>query len=497
MKTDQFPEDIRPHLLPVPDGDLGYDCLNCRERLAPDHLYYTCPKCGGLLMLSDRKASRLALKPGSFWQKLFDCRRMSNCQAVRGIFTFHEFIAPLLPLEDIVYLGEGHTPLVAAPEILAREVGIPFYVKLDGLNPSASFKDRGMAAALSYLKYLTRTQGLDQVMAVCASTGDTSAAAALYSASLGGPIKSAVILPKGRVTPQQLSQPLGSGAQVFELPGVFDDCMKVVEYLSDRYQVALLNSKNPWRVLGQESYAYETAQQFDWETGNLAVIVPVGNAGNITAILSGFLKFYRFGIIDRLPKIIAVQSERANPVFLYYRQSPSERKYAPVTVRPSVAQAAMIGDPVSFPRLARLAEEYEKTAGQAFLAVEVGEEAIMESMIQANRRGLSVCTQGGEGLAGLKAALAAGLIGPGEIPVVDSTAHALKFMDFQQGYFEGRLAEEYGIRTKPGLVNQPRSLELDGPVPGGSRKLADGEYQAFVAGAARKIAACLGLKENI
>ncbi|MDR1084365.1 MAG: threonine synthase [Deltaproteobacteria bacterium] len=496
MKTDLFPEDIRPHLLPEPGGDLGYDCLNCRSRLQPDRLYYTCPKCGGLLMLTDSQSERLSQKPGSFWRRLFDYRLMDNRQAIRGVFTFHEFIAPLIPLEDIIYLGEGHTPVVAAPPSLAKEVGASFYVKLDGLNPSASFKDRGMAAALSYLQYLTRSQGLTQVMAVCASTGDTSAAAALYAASLGGPVKSAVLLPRGRVTPQQLSQPLGSGAKVFELPGVFDDCMKVVEHLSERYQVTLLNSKNPWRVLGQESYAYEVAQQFDYELGDLVIIVPVGNAGNITAILSGLLKFYRFGLIDRLPKVIAVQSERANPVFLYYSQNQAERKYAPVTVRPSVAQAAMIGDPVSFPRLAALVEQYEKAAGTSFFVVEVTEEAIMEGMIQANRRGLPVCTQGGEGLAGLKTALAAGLITPSETAVVDSTAHALKFMDFQNAYFDGRLAHEYGIPTRPELTNRPQAVSIPGVLPDGHTKMSEDDHRKFVAAAAREIAAALDLKES-
>ena len=99
-----------------------------------------------------------------------------------------------------------------------------------------------------------------------------------------------MLLPHGKVTPQQLAQPLGSGARVLEIPGVFDDCMKVVEYLADHYQVALLNSKNAWRILGQESYAFEIAQAFDYDLADKVVVVPIGNAGNITAILQGLLK---------------------------------------------------------------------------------------------------------------------------------------------------------------------------------------------------------------
>ena len=110
-----------------------------------------------------------------------------------------------------------------------------------------------MASALSYIHFLIRSGKESEIITVCASTGDTSAAAALYAAYLHPKVKSAVLLPHKKVTPQQLSQPLGSGAMVFEIPGVFDDCMKVVEALAEKYPVALLNSKNAWRVLGQES----------------------------------------------------------------------------------------------------------------------------------------------------------------------------------------------------------------------------------------------------
>jgi threonine synthase len=150
-----------------------------------------------------------------------------------------------------------------------------------------------MASALSYINFLIRQGLVDQVLSICASTGDTSAAAALYAAYLRPHIKSAVLLPHKKVTPQQLSQPLGSGADVFEIPGVFDDCMKVVEALSEQYNVALLNSKNAWRILGQESYSYEIAQDFDYAMADKVVVVPIGNAGNITAVMNGFSSFMK------------------------------------------------------------------------------------------------------------------------------------------------------------------------------------------------------------
>jgi threonine synthase len=155
----------------------------------------------------------------------------------------------------------------------------------------------------------------------------------------------------------------------------------------------------------------------------------------------------------------------------------------------------MIGDPVSFPRLAALVAKYEKiTTKPSFFAVEVTEKAIMEGMLLANRRGLPVCTQGGEGVAGLKAALALGLLAPNERAVIDSTAHALKFMDFQNAYFQGGLEAEYGIKTQKELVNAPRSLEIPGPLPDGQTKLAPQDQELFVETTAKLIAQNLGLQ---
>ena len=311
-----------------------YRCLECGHEYGITELLYTCPRCRGLFMLEDKNAAALAQRPGAFWRRLFDYRRMLNLPALSGIFRYYELIAPVIPLADIIYLGEGHTPQVAANPDLQAEVGAPFYFKNDGQNPSASFKDRGMAAALSYLNFLAKQPGAGKILAICASTGDTSAAAALYSAYLGDRIASAVILPRGKVTPQQLAQPLGSGAKVLEVPGVFDDCMKVVEALADNYQVALLNSKNSWRIRGQESYAYEIAQTFDYDLAHKTVVVPIGNAGNITAIMQGFLRLHDLKIIETLPRVIGVQSRHADPVFRYYLEpDAAKRVFVPVTVQ--------------------------------------------------------------------------------------------------------------------------------------------------------------------
>ena len=500
MKLEDLPEDIRSVILPEHAGKLVYRCLGCGQEFDIEKLLYVCPQCGQVLLIYDLNFSRLAAIAGTQWQRIFDYRKLLNIPALKGIYRYHEFIGPVIPLEAVVYLGEGHTPVVEANAQLQAKVGLRFYFKNDGQNPSASFKDRGMASALSYINALIQAGKLSDVLAVCASTGDTSASAALYASYLSPHIKSAVLLPYKKVTPQQLSQPLGSGAKVFEIPGVFDDCMKVVEALSENYNVALLNSKNAWRILGQESYCYEIAQEFEYALSNMAVVLPIGNAGNITAVMSGFLKFFEAGVIDGLPKIIGVQSEHANPVYRYYLEPDSKkRRFKPLAVKPSVAQAAMIGNPVSMPRVIHLVDRYNQLAGeQRVFFVEVTEQAIMDWELTANRNGHIACTHGGESLAGLVAASRSGITDKNDVAVIKSTAHALKFAGFQEMYFERRFPPEFKIEPDPDLINapvyvQPKDLKHL-PAPG--KPLKDKALYLFVRRVSEEIAGMLELKKR-
>ncbi|MFO7840415.1 MAG: threonine synthase [Desulfosalsimonadaceae bacterium] len=499
MKAVDFPEDIQPHLIPAPAGSLIYRCLGCGAEYGIEKLLYTCPDCGEVLLLYDPRFERLKEIAGATWRRIFDYRKMLNIPALQGIYRFHEFIGPVLPLDSVVCLGEAHTPVIESNARLQEKAGARIFFKNDGQNPSASFKDRGMASALSYIQYLLRQGYAEDILAVCASTGDTSASAALYASFLQPYVKSAVLLPHKKVTPQQLSQPLGSGAAVFEIPGVFDDCMKIVEALSENYHVALLNSKNAWRILGQESYSYEIAQYFEYELADTVVVVPIGNAGNITAVMSGFLKFYETGIIDALPKIIGVQSEHANPVYRYYLEpDPKKRCFEPVHVKPSAAQAAMIGNPVSMPRVIRLVEKYNQAAGcQRVFVSEVSEQQIMDWYLTANRNGHVICTHGGECLAGLVLARKRGLIDPQERVILDSTAHALKFSGFQEMYFENRFPEEYEVSPDPELINAPelvRPADLE-QVPEPGRPLSGAALDEFVSRMSAEIADILDLKK--
>lgn len=498
MKLTDFPEEIQNYLIPQPKGHLYYQCLGCSREYGIEKLLYTCPECGKVLMIHDREFENLKKISPDLWRKIFDYRMMLKIPPLKGIYRYHEFIGPILPIHSLLYLGEGHTPVIEGNDYMKQKVGVRFFFKNDGQNPSASFKDRGMASALSYIRYLILTNQVEDILAVCASTGDTSAAAALYGSYLSSRIKSAVLLPHKKVTPQQLSQPLGSGARVFEIPGVFDDCMKVVEALADNYNVALLNSKNAWRILGQESYSYEIAQEFEYEMADKVVVVPIGNAGNITAVMNGFLKFFKVGVISALPKIIGVQSEHANPVYQYYRQPNGKRQFVPVTVRPSVAQAAMIGNPVSMPRVIRLVEEYNQFAGQErVFFFDVKEQEIMDWELMANQNGHIACTHGGESLAGLVKAVQEGVVDSRETAIVDSTAHALKFSGFQDMYFQNTFPEGFNIQPDPARINTPKLVKPEGleniPAPG--EPLDEKDMEIFVKQVSEEIARELDLKK--
>lgn len=499
MKPEDFPSDIRPFIIPSHNGDLIYQCLGCSFKGGIEKLLYTCPQCDQILMIHDVNWERLKKIPGDVWRRIFDYRKMLTIPALQGIYLYHEFIGPVLPLDAVICLGEGHTPMIEVNDYLQEKADVRFYFKNDGQNPSASFKDRGMASALSYINFLVKKGIVSDILAVCASTGDTSAAAALYASYLQPHVKSAVLLPHKKVTPQQLSQPLGSGAEVFEIPGVFDDCMKVVETLSENYNVALLNSKNAWRILGQESYSYEIAQAFEYDMKEKVVVIPIGNAGNITAVISGFLKFYETGIIRSLPKILGVQSEHANPVYRYYLEpDDSKRKFVPMVVKPSVAQAAMIGNPVSMPRVIHLVDLYNSKSGrQNVFFVEVSEQSIMDWGLLANRNGHIACTHGGESLAGLVRAREHDIVSRHEIAVVDSTAHALKFSGFQDMYFSQSFPAEFNISPDLNLINTPFYVHPNdlAKVPSSGKPLAGNDLKHFVTRTAEEIAKNLGLKK--
>ncbi|NJK99829.1 MAG: threonine synthase [Spirulinaceae cyanobacterium RM2_2_10] len=244
------------------------------------------------------------------------------------IATYRDFL-PVTDATPVVTLHEGNTPLIPVPAI-AQQIGrdVQVFVKFDGLNPTGSFKDRGMTMAISKAKEAGDTA------TICASTGNTSASAAAYSARAG--MKSFVLIPDGYVALGKLAQALLYGAEVLAVDGNFDDCLRLVRELADRYPVALVNSVNPYRLEGQKTGAFEIIDALgkapDW------LCIPVGNAGNISAYWMGFCEYRQAERSDRLPQMFGFQAAGAAPLLAGH----------PIAQPQTVATAIRIGNPASW-----------------------------------------------------------------------------------------------------------------------------------------------------
>ncbi len=225
---------------------------------------------------------------------------------------------PFAPGDPVVSLGEGSTPLVLAPR-LSERVGSEVWLKLEGSNPTGSFKDRGMTCAVS----AAVREGAEAV--ICASTGNTAASAAAYAARAG--LRGAVIVPEGKIATGKLAQALMHGARVVALRGNFDDALRLVRQLADKHPVALVNSVNDFRIEGQKTVAFELVEALDCELD--AVCMPVGNAGNITAYWKGFTE------VGVRPRMYGFQAAGAAPLV----------HGAPVANPETIASAIRIGNP--------------------------------------------------------------------------------------------------------------------------------------------------------
>lgn len=232
---------------------------------------------------------------------------------------------PVGPDTPVVSLGEGSTPLLPMPRVGAR-FGVDLYAKFEGMNPTGSFKDRGMTVALS----TALEQGSTAV--ICASTGNTSASAAAYAARAG--IRCAVVIPQGKIAAGKLAQAVMHGATVLAVEGNFDDALRVVREVAARHNVTLVNSVNPDRLQGQKTAAFEICD----ELGDApdALCIPVGNAGNVTAYWMGFREYHELERTRTLPRLHGFQAAGAAPLVLGHRVDAPE----------TVATAIRIGDPV-------------------------------------------------------------------------------------------------------------------------------------------------------
>jgi threonine synthase len=255
----------------------------------------------------------------------------------QGILSRYCDFLPVTPATPLITLGEGDTPLVRS-RILEKELGCrELYFKLEGCNPTGSFKDRGMVVAVAKAVE-DKSQSL-----ICASTGNTSASAAAYGARFG--LKTIVIIPKGKIAKGKLAQALVYDARVIGIKGNFDQALQIVRALTQKYRVTLVNSLNPNRIEGQKTSAFEIIDELGDAPDYL--FIPVGNAGNITAYWKGFMEYNRAGKASRTPKMMGFQAAGAAPIVL-----------DKVVKQPkTIATAIRIGNPVSWQKAVAARDE--------------------------------------------------------------------------------------------------------------------------------------------
>jgi len=407
-------------------------CIACNAEHDPHRRQFHCAQCGDLLEVRhdlEALAARYPdLKP-RFAARLGELRP----PYVSGVWRYHELILPDLPAAAIVTLPEGNTPLYQRPAV-QRFVGARrVYLKHEGQNPTLSFKDRGMTAGVSWAKHVGATT------VACASTGDTSAAVAAYAAA--AELQAAVLLPHEKVSVEQLAQPICYGARVLALQTDFDGCMRLVRELTDSGQVYLLNSMNPFRIEGQKAIGIEAVHQLDWQVPDWFVI-PVGNAGNISALGKGLAELHALGLIDRLPRVAGVQVQAADPFYRGFQQGFVRRQR--LTAGPTVASAIRIGDPVSWDKARAVVQ---RLGG---VVTEVSDAEALEAMAVGDAAGVHICPNSGVTLAGARRLVQEGVIAGDASVVVIATAHGSKFSQAAIDFHGG---EDYpSARRNPPIV---------------------------------------------
>jgi len=377
-------------------------CIACGTKYGQDEIVYSCKRCGDLLEVKyDYDLLEVKLKKSN-WQRL-----------PLSLWRYRDFM-PIHDPSKIVSLNEGGTGLHSCQR-LANRLGLGhLYVKNEGENPTGSFKDRGMTVGI------TKAVELNMKTVVCASTGNTSASLAAYASKAG--LRCIVLIPSGKIAYGKLAQAMVYGAKVLQIRGNFDQALKIVLELSERNrEVYLLNSINPYRPEGQKSLAYEICDQLNREPPD-RVVVPVGNAGNISAIWKGFTEFHKLGLINKLPKMTGIQAEGAAPIAQAIKNGRDE--IVPVDRPETIATAIRIGAPLSWKKAIRAIRESRGTAET------VSDEEILEGQkMLARSEGLFVEPASASSVAGLKKLLEAGKIDKDEVVVCVATGHGLKDPD--------------------------------------------------------------------
>ncbi len=366
-------------------------CITCGEEYDQNEIIYTCMKCGSTL--------EVTCAP-DVSRDIFSCRKST-------MWKYKEF----MPVDEskIVSLEEGGTPFCKCSK-LGDELGIELYVKVEGSNPTGSFKDRGMSVGI------TKAVELGVETVGCASTGNTSASLAAYAARAGK--RCIVILPAGKVAMGKLAQAMFHGAEVISMKGNFDEALETMTSLALEGQLYLLNSVNPYRLEGQKSIGFEVVDDLGWKSPD-RIILPVGNAGNISAIWKGVTEFHEAGFIDDLPMMTGIQAEGASPITNAVRQG--KQSIVPVENPETVATAIRIGAPVSAQKALRAIYDSDGMAETV-----TDPEILSAQKLLARKEGIGVEPASAASIAGLMKLVETGEVDKGEQVVCIVTGHLLK-----------------------------------------------------------------------
>ncbi len=390
-------------------------CVHCGKVQETADRMFRCTQCSELVEVVYPEwagaPAGFALRLREIWQERQGSSLPENAS---GVWRFRELL-PQLGRENIVTMCEGNTPLIRLGKS-AQALHLPdLFAKHQGMNPTGSFKDTGISAAIS----MAKAEGFSWVC--CASTGNTSASVAAYAAR--AEMKSMVLLPAGQVAAGKLAQALEYGAHVLQLRTDFDGCLKVLHEVVRRFPAYLLNSLNPYRLEGQKTVAFELMEQLDWRVPH-HVIVPGGNLANGSALGKGFTELRDLGLIKSLPKISIIQAAGANPLVRTMRENGGKEL---IRVNAETrATAIRIGNPASW----RKAVSVLKNTGGA--CEEVSENEIAQAKADLGAEGIGCEPASAATLAGLKKLVAAGFVKPSETVVLVLTGHMLKDIDYMK-----------------------------------------------------------------
>jgi threonine synthase len=373
------------------------ECLKCAAKYDITNIINTC-SCDGLLEIKY-----------DFSDVDFKIETMTHIAP--KVWKYRD----LLPIKrDPITLFEGGTPLYKCDK-LGESLGLKeLYVKHEGMNPTGSFKDRGMTIGVS------RALELGMKTVACASTGNTSASMAIYAAKAG--ITALVLLPSGHVALGKIAQALMHGAKVLSIRGNFDDALTLIQKLCSEKGFYLLNSVNPYRLEGQKTIAFETVDQLiSYGKQRLPdrVVLPVGNAGNISAIYKGYKEFMELGVTDGVPMMTGIQAWKSSPIVEAIKNGAADIK--PVERPETVATAIRIGNPINAPKALNAIRESGGTAEA------VTDNEILEAQkALARLEGIGVEPASAASIAGLKKLVQMGIVDNSETVVCIATGHLLK-----------------------------------------------------------------------